>query len=820
MPRLHPPKKNLRRCKTCHAVGHNRATCEAAPPLAAATQSPTSKGAGLKFFIHHVQTPAVTSAHLINLKTNTSPWHKIESVAPTVSPSPLYHFYHEAPAEAPPLAPTKHTTSSPRPEPVSPPSTNSIDKIFSLRPTRSALPSRSNLFSSLFQSSLFKKEFKYKLVGAALAAIALFALPRLALSYYEDLHSSLAKLAVFGTSGFKSLAEATTAIIQGNLALAEQRNGLALNELRSASEIIRSSHPLLQTTIATLPLIGNRVTSGQELVLAAEELAVGNAKLLAGLPAANPSSTLLARLSLLSQSLRLALPHYRLASSYLKDIDAGIVPAAYQSDLLIGRALLESITHDLSELVDVEATIAEIFGGHGQRTYLLVFQNEHEIRPTGGFIGSFALANFKDGKLLSLEIPPGGSYDLQGQLDTYLEPPLPLSLANKRWEFQDANWFPDFPSSAEKLLWFYRHSRAVTLDGVIAINGRVLERLLTLSGPVNIPERGLAFSKDNAILALQSIIESEPERKSNKPKAILSEISPALLNYFSEVTPGTALPLLVTLADALKQKEIQAYFVDPAAEALVDRYGWSGRLLGTSNSQDFLYVVSANIQGGKSDRAIKQNISHQSVISGDGSIINTVEITREHQGSTGNPLYDQANINYLRLYVPAGSVLLSASGFSWPDEKLFRVPYPWAKIDANLSNLEQEIAIDEHTGTRVTKEFGKYAFGNWVVTEPGTISRVRFSYRLPFKAWNIRASHRGDLGWLSPSLLFPQTGRYQLVVMRQSGVESAFESQVILPPEWRPAWHSGPKVTLADNGVAINLSSLNSDTIWSVAFKK
>ena len=165
------------------------------------------------------------------------------------------------------------------------------------------------------------------------------------------------------------------------------------------------------------------------------------------------------------------------------------------------------------------------------------------------------------------------------------------------------------------------------------------------------------------------------------------------------------------------------------------------------------------------------------------------------------------------MYVPLGSELISASGFSWPDEKVFRVPEPWTTKDETLKAVEKEIAIDPHSGTRVTAEFGKTAFGNWLITDPGATNRLQFTYRLPFKAFSDTTENSTPL-W--EKLLTKTTAPYQLVVQRQSGANSTFDSQIIFPSGWHHSWTDGENVVAATNGAQINSAPLVRDSVWSI----
>ena len=275
---------------------------------------------------------------------------------------------------------------------------------------------------------------------------------------------------------------------------------------------------------------------------------------------------------------------------------------------------------------------------------------------------------------------------------------------------------------------------------------------------------------------------------------------------------------MASLTDALEQKEVQAYFTDNNAEQTMREFGWSGQILPTENNQDYLMVVNSNIQGQKSDAEIQQTISHQAIVAEDGSITDTVVITREHTGIPGEKFYGQTNIDYVRIYVPQGSELVSAGGFTWPDEKKFRAPESWTSEDEFLIQTEKEIGYDAKSGTRITNEFGKTAFGNWLILQPGEARQIQFTYKLPFKV--IDEMEKTDENILQKFVSSDTiTSRYQLIVQRQSGVNSDFESQIIYPSPWYPSWNEGNNSTLASNGMGINKFILANDRVWSLLMK-
>jgi Protein of unknown function (DUF4012) len=866
-------KPQLRTCSVCNKPGHNKSRC---PDFLRTRETKNVPAPALKMFIYEAPRN-VASPHLVNLKHKHNPWEDVGSFSPEQTVSAYQNYQNAFHSPMPEKIQTLPRIDEPSVQLIRPKNSPSI--FVSLREryeswqedraTQKTLIKMESKFSEIEKieeakdmaaqvpltaeerladliadamliqfyrdveinekrrtaSSEHPMDFKHlfwKMSWRAAILIALLVVPFQANSYYRALKTTTGQIAADGTEGFMALQDSTAAIMQSNLTGAEDSVLTALNKFNRAIEAMNSNHQLLQKIASAVPVVSNEVQSRQKLITAGQKIALGNTYLIKGLSEsqANASSTLTDKIALVTAHLKAAVPNYRTALDDLSAVDAGVLPLEYQSSFKDFRLLFSTFLNDLDSLVELGEAVNEVFGGQGLRRYLLVFQNPHEIRPTGGFLGSYAIIDIKDGKISDLNIPPGGSYALRGQLDESVEPPTPLLLSNKRWEFQDANWFPDFPASAEKMMWFYRHSRNVTVDGVIAVNATVLERLLSVIGPITDLNRSIELTATSAVAIIQQVVEEGPEKKDNKPKQILADLAPQFINYLYGAKAEQILPLMINLSDALEKKEIQAYFTDLSVEKTVKDFGWAGQILPSKDGQDYLAVINANIQGQKSDAEIKQTITHQAVVSEDGTVLDTVVITREHTGIPGTKLYGQTNINYVRVYVPQGSELISAGGFTWPDERKFRAPDPWTTKDAFLTAQEKEIKYDETTGTRITNEFGKTAFANWIILEPGESRQVQFTYRLPFKVQMDypQASEQNFVKKLiSEDYL---TSRYQLIIQRQSGQDSDFESQIIYPSPWRPSWSDGGNVALAANGIGIGIMSLDTDNIWSLVMKK
>ncbi len=842
-------RPQLRRCAFCDKSGHNKSTCESYQASLVVTENAPNPIAPIRFFVHHVTSAPTHSPHVVNLKKEApSVLDQIQSVGPQSHQSDFEDAYkkmkqvsehkisypisaepiHSESAESTPVfnkftteklfIPLKTQTTSPK---ISAP----IAKIARPKKLRALKQSWNNWENKTAQhiedatkdfGGWAKTNFILQKMTAALLILAIILIvPGKANSYYQDIELTKNKIASDSTDGFMSLQNSTAALMQSNLPTAQTAINEALNSFGNAVETMQTKHQILQKIVSVIPVMENEVKSRQNLLLAGQKIALGNTYLLKGIgdSQTNVSSTLEERMDILMDHLHAAIPNYKAAMDDLNGVDSAALPLAYQGPFKDFKNIFGAVLNDLQSLSDLGGSLKEIFGAQGQRRYILVFQNPAELRPTGGFMGSFAILDVKDGKILNLEVPPGGTYDLQGQLDQYVIPPTPLLLSNKRWEFQDANWFPDFSVSAQKILWFYRHSRNITADGVIAINASVLERLLAITGPMSDSKRGLIISADDALPTIQKIVESGSEKNAHKPKQILSDLAPQFIEHFKNSEPKDLVPLLTNLQDALSKKEVQAYFIDQTAQNAVEQMGWAGRILPTNANQDYLAVFNTNIQGQKSDAKINQTISHQAIVDSDGTISDTVIITRAHTGTDQEEMYGTPNIDYIRVYVPRGSELISASGFTWPDEANFHVSESYYQTDDLLAQTEKEIKIDERTGTRVTQEFDKTAFGNWVITTPGQTSQIQFTYRLPFKINTIN----NDVSDIWQKLISSKKiSPYQLVVQKQSGIDSGFESQIILPTNYQASNQQGDNIELAQNGASITNFNLDTDHTWGL----
>ncbi len=515
-----------------------------------------------------------------------------------------------------------------------------------------------------------------------------------------------------------------------------------------------------------LPGTGSKVKSGLALLTAGEELAAAGEQLAEALQTMNDADIralsqnedtgLTSLLVVMRTALVPTTEHVRVAVEHLDRVSLDVVPEQYREVVGTAQETLPSVLEQLEEATQLSDALLGLLGHEETKRYMVLFQNNHEIRPTGGFVGSVAVVDVHGGVVTDLDIPSGGVYDISGQLEEKVIAPSPLHLVNPYWNLQDANWFPHFPTTAEKVQWFYAHSRGgTTVDGVITLVPRVVEQLLDITGPIDMTEDyGVTISADNFYEEVQVRAEEKYD-VTRESKKIISDLTPKLFNALFDAAqdPASLLRLLTVLQDAVDSKDILIAVNDPSIQHTLSDRDWSGEIKQTD--RDYLAVIHANIGGGKTDGVIDEVIKHRAAIASDGSIIDTVTLTRVHNGDTTNPLQAVKNIDYVRFYVPEGSTIVSAKGFAPPSPELFLTPDASYRPDPDLATISGDVTVTTTAGVETNDEFEKTVFGGWIQTDVGSSSTVTLQYRLPFR--------------MTVDQLWHQTDHYSLLVQKQPG---------------------------------------------------
>ncbi|MDP1833696.1 MAG: DUF4012 domain-containing protein [Candidatus Moranbacteria bacterium] len=487
----------------------------------------------------------------------------------------------------------------------------------------------------------------------------------------------------------------------------------------------------------------------------------------------------------------------------LDKVNIDDIPEDRRVQFLELKSQLPETNRFLTEFISNSQIFTDVLGGNGMRKYLFLFQNNQEMRATGGFIGTYGVLDIFNGNVRNFFID--GIYNPDGQLREKVIPPVPIQKISAAWSLHDSNWFPDFPKSAEKAAWFYEKTGGPTVDGVITMTPTVMQKMLEITGPIELPEYGVTVDKDNFVEKIQYEVEVDYDKELNKPKQILADLAPKILDkLFNARNFSDIVRTMSVLSESLDEKQILIYSKNSEIEKVLSEQGWSGEILDTQ--KDYVSVVNTNINGYKTDGVVDEKIEHRAEIQSDGSVVDTLIITRHHNGgSLDHDWWNKVNADYMRVYVPKGSILLSAEGqtreYNTPPLDYHALAF---KQDAQVRMEEDSLEIDEESGTKIYEDSGKTVFANWVYVSPQETVVIKYKYLLPFKLGMDGKGKPADA--------------YSLLAQKQAGsLGSAFTAEIAYPDNYKMVWNYPEKVRRENNNIKIE-SDLKTDKFVGAAF--
>ncbi|MFB6181659.1 MAG: DUF4012 domain-containing protein [Candidatus Magasanikbacteria bacterium] len=347
-------------------------------------------------------------------------------------------------------------------------------------------------------------------------------------------------------------------------------------------------------------------------------------------------------------------------------------------------------------------------GFHEPKTVLLLFLNNTELRPGGGFIGSYATIRVDQGRIEVLTLQGVEKLDNQTPKKWKPKPPeiIKDELKVDRWYFRDSNWSPDFAKSSRKGLKFYQKEGGVAadkIDFVVGITTTVLEEVIRTVGPVE--AEGIEFTADNIIRKLQYRVHygfkerglSFRNRKQiMKPlfRSIVGKVQANLLDKYDDY--------LDLVREMLEEKHIIVYAQDENLQEKLSKEGYTGEVKRQPKG-DYLMWVDANLAALKTDHAINRDLNY-SIKEKNEKLVATVTMKYDHTSG-----YDWRTSKYrtfARVYTHKNSELLSA------------------KINGD------EVDLDK---IKQGKELNKKWFGKLTIVEPKNKKSLTYSYILPEK---------------------------------------------------------------------------------------
>ncbi|OGI15514.1 MAG: hypothetical protein A2878_00195 [Candidatus Moranbacteria bacterium RIFCSPHIGHO2_01_FULL_54_31] len=298
-----------------------------------------------------------------------------------------------------------------------------------------------------------------------------------------------------------------------------------------------------------------------------------------------------------------------------------------------------------------------------ERAYLILFQNNLELRPGGGFIGSFGILKVRDGNVADFAVHDTGNFD--GRIPSTVEPPYPMreTLKIDSWKLRDSNYSPDFAENAKRAEDFYHMGNGTEqFDGVVAVTANVLTSFLKVTGPVEIAGFPGVYSADNAILDLEYQVEQgylKQDIEFGERKSVMGMLGLEILHRVKALPLAKQYELFQTVLADLHQKDIQLRFKDELLQEQVAASGWDGAM-DSAWKNDYLFLVDANLNSFKSDYFVKRSYAYTVDLS-QAVPQATLAVTYQHTAEKRD-WFAKDYQTFLRVYVPAGSYLNRVTG--------------------------------------------------------------------------------------------------------------------------------------------------------------
>jgi len=343
------------------------------------------------------------------------------------------------------------------------------------------------------------------------------------------------------------------------------------------------------------------------------------------------------------------------------------------------RSAIEKPQRILSQLKDYAPDIKQaltIIPGllgvdTGEKRYMIIMQNDKELRATGGFWTNYATFKLNNG-VLSSDFSSKDMYSIDITLDAidayYTFPKAPAAynryLKVERLYARDANTSPDFPTAVDQFMVFYKLAMPINpteikpISGIFAIDTQVIREFMEITGPVTV--NGTTYSSDNVVLELERIASLALREQAGRKK-VLGDLMEAMLVNVFESDKNLWSKLIEKGVDLAVRKHVLGYSFDPQAQALLEKYNFAGRIIDPVQG-DYSYVVSTNLGGDKTNWFVNKDVNN-SVTKEGNRLLKTVTIKYTYPDPDG--IYGdfiKRFRDWVRVYAPLGSEFVSVDG--------------------------------------------------------------------------------------------------------------------------------------------------------------
>ncbi|MGD2104749.1 MAG: DUF4012 domain-containing protein [Anaerolineae bacterium] len=443
----------------------------------------------------------------------------------------------------------------------------------------------------------------------------------------------------------------------------------------------------------------------------------------------------------------------------------------------------------------------ELLGAGEPRTYLLLVQNEDELRATGGLISGVAQMSVDAGRIETLAFED--SYAVDDFSHPYPEPPTPLReiMLADLWVFRDSNWSPDFPTSARKAIELFNVSRDAEIDGVLALDQRAISLLLGPLGPLEVEGSSEPVTSQNVLQVARRAWapgeEPEADWWRHRKDIMGSVLEGAMRRLKTGLDREQVVGLGYAAVKALRERHLLLYVEDEKAATVLRDLRWDGALVHTG--WDYLMVVDSNVGFNKVNARVEESVDYAVDLGDPMQPRATLTVHHRHPvkdwsdrcsqtprySSTYAGMTKRCYYDYLRICVPAQSELRGAT------------PHP-IRADILLSGQRQSGRVSVSS-----TDTGKTVFATFFVLQPESRVSTTFTYALP-----PGILERVDGAW-----------RYRLTVQKQSGTDKRPTTVTLRLPAGAEIVTAEPGPAQCDGRLLVYRAELDTDFELDVTWR-
>lgn len=403
------------------------------------------------------------------------------------------------------------------------------------------------------------------------------------------------------------------------------------------------------------------------------------------------------------------------AKADMNKISDSDLSGIFKDKIAEANSILSLVAGQSDAIMPLVNYLPDMAGLYGEKNYLVLFQNNMEMRPTGGFIGSYGLITIQNGEIKNITTDDIYNLDKYSKDKLFVAAPWQMTAYNKqKYLFlRDANWSPDWPTSALTIRNFWDAERVnaglppVKLDGIIAITPDFIANFLDVTGPITAD--GVTFTKKNFAMDLERAVEFDYAQKGiplSERKSIIGDLAGELMSKIMKLGVSDALKLWNVAKEDVEGKQMIVWLADDRLQQFIAAENWGGKIQNTTG--DYLYVVDANLAALKTDSVMQKNIEYSVTTDASGELIGRVAITYKHTSKAVSALIS-AYRSYTRIYVPDGTWFTKA----------------YLEDSRGMQNLTLLKDVD------ISTEFGKKVAGVFFTVDPMSEKTLVLEYKLP-----------------------------------------------------------------------------------------